>query len=191
VASIMLPRVFLLFGYSYLFNGMIYCLWVKHKVILDVIVISIGFVLRLLAGCAAIEVAPSPWLVVCGFFLALVLGFGKRRIEVGSLVNAGDHRFVLFSYSPVNCDTYLAISTAVCLVAYIAYTLSSRTIAYHQTANLFYTTPLVAYGLFRYVRIAQESKESDGPSEILLRDWKFPAIGALWVAAVVLILCLR
>jgi 4-hydroxybenzoate polyprenyltransferase len=191
VATLYLPRGFLLVAYLYLLNSIVYCLWFKHRVILDVIVISTGFVLRLLAGCAAIRVTPSPWLVVCGFFLALVLGFGKRRIEVGTLANGGLHRTVLFRYNSANCDTLLAISTTACLVAYIAYTLSSRTIAFHRTANLFYTTPLVAYGLLRYVRITQGGTQSDGPAEILISDWSFPAIGLLWVGAVLLVLAFR
>jgi len=175
----------------YLFNGLIYCIWLKQKVILDVIVISVGFVLRLLAGCAAIDVTPSPWLVVCGFCLALVLGFGKRRVEVEILANGPEHRLVLLSYSPAKCDTLLAISTAVCLVAYIAYTLAPRTIDYHRTANLVYTTPLVAYGLCRYVLKTQEGKGGDGPAEILISDWVFPATGLLWVGTVLLILAIR
>jgi 4-hydroxybenzoate polyprenyltransferase len=190
-AALVLPRSFLVCSYLYLFNSIIYCLWLKQRVILDVIVISIGFVLRLLAGCAAIVVTPSSWLVVCGFCLAMVLGFGKRRTEVETLSNGAEHRLVLLSYSPAKCDSLLAISTAVCLVAYITYTQAPQTVAYHRTTNLVYTAPLVAYGLFRYMLKTQEGKGGDGPSEILISDWVFPATGLLWVGAVLLILAIR
>lgn len=190
-SAILLPRSFLLCSYVYLLNSIIYCVWLKQKVILDVIVISIGFVLRLMAGCAAIGVTPSSWLVVCGFCLALVLGFGKRRTEVETLAEGSEHRLVLLSYNRAKCDTLLAISTAVCLVSYIAYTLAPGTVAIHRTANLVYTAPLVAYGLFRYIFKTQEGKGGDGPSEILISDWVFPATGLLWVGAVLVILAIR
>lgn len=80
-----MPHSFLLFGMLYLANSLLYCLYLKNKVIADVMAIAAGFVLRILAGCAAIAVEPSTWVVVCGFSLALVLGFGKRRTEIARL----------------------------------------------------------------------------------------------------------
>jgi 4-hydroxybenzoate polyprenyltransferase len=191
LAVVVLPRSFVICSYLYVFNSVMYCVWLKQKVILDVIVIAIGFVLRLLAGCAAIDVIATSWLVVCGFCLALVLGFGKRRTEVETLANGSEHRLVLLSYNPAKCDTLLAISTAVCLVSYITYTLAPETFAIHRTPNLVYTTPLVAYGLFRYMFKTQEGKGGDGPTEILVSDWVFPATGLLWVTAVLVILAIR
>ena len=77
-----LPKAFVFIGILYLANSLLYCVVLKHRVIADIIAIAIGFVLRLLAGCAAIQVEPSSWIVVCGFSLAPVLGFGKRRAEI-------------------------------------------------------------------------------------------------------------
>ena len=100
VGSLSLPRPFLGFALAYLVNSMAYCFWLKNEVILDVIVISLGFVLRLLAGCAAIGVEPSSWIIVCGFNLALVLGFGKRRSELNVVDDPGGFRRVLLKYTP-------------------------------------------------------------------------------------------
>jgi 4-hydroxybenzoate polyprenyltransferase len=81
IAILTLPPLFLVFGLVYLANSVLYCLLLKHRVIVDVLSIAIGFVLRLLAGCAAITVVPTSWILVCGFSLAMLLGFGKRRLD--------------------------------------------------------------------------------------------------------------
>ena len=188
--ALLLPPAFAAFAAAYAANSLLYCVWLKHKVIADVIAIAVGFVLRLLAGCAAIDVEPTHWLLVCGFTLALVLGFGKRRTEVEQLGTGTDTRAALQSYSAAKLDALLAVCTAVCLLAYMLYTVAPDTVARHQTDRLVYTTPLVAYGLFRYMFKTQEGK-GDGPSEILVRDWVFPATGAAWVAAVLAVLALR
>ena len=187
---LLLPRYFLLFFALYLGNSLLYCLWLKHHAIVDVIVIAIGFVLRLLGGCAAITVPASSWLVVCGFSLALVLGFGKRRTEIVNLGSESQYRPSLLGYSESRVDNLLVISIAVCLLSYVLFTLARETVERHQTANLVYTVPLVAYGLFRYLFAAQEGK-GDGPGEILVKDPVFSMVGLLWLAAVTAILYFR
>ncbi len=92
------PR-FLLIGGLYLANSIAYCFVTKSRVIADVMAIAIGFVLRLMAGCAAVGVEPTNWLLVCGFSLAVTLGFGKRRVEVGQLGSNPESRASLISYS--------------------------------------------------------------------------------------------
>ena len=81
VGATLLPAAFLVLGLLYLANSVLYCLVLKHRVIIDVMSIAIGFVLRLLAGCAAIGVFSSSWLLICGFSLAMLLGFGKRTLS--------------------------------------------------------------------------------------------------------------
>jgi 4-hydroxybenzoate polyprenyltransferase len=184
-----LPPPFWLIGGLYLVNSLLYCTWLKHHVIVDVMVIAIGFVLRLLAGCAAIDVIPSSWILVCGFSLALVLGFGKRRTEVESLDRGTEYRPALQSYNAAKLDTLLAIATAVCLISYIFFTVAPDTIARHETSNLVYSVPFVAYGLFRYLFKVQEGK-GDGPVDILLKDPIFAVNAVLWVACIVVLLYL-
>jgi len=172
---------------AYIVNTLAYVLWLKHKVILDVLLIAVGFVLRLLAGCAAISVEPTGWLLVCGFSLALVLGFGKRRTEVAA--EGIDYRFrpALQSYDAAKLDTLLGACTAVCLVAYMLFTLAPETVARHGTDRLIFTIPVVAYGLFRYLFKVMEGR-GDGPTEILVSDPVFAATGVVWGTMVVLIL---
>ncbi len=189
-AFALLPTGAVLLIGMYLLGSVLYCAWLKHCVLADVLWIATGFVLRLLGGCLAIQVEPSSWIVVCGFSLALVLGFGKRRTEVANLQEPDAYRPVLRSYNPAKLDTLLAISTAVCLLAYMLYTVSAETIERHQTRNLIYTVPLVAYGLFRYLLKTQEG-DGDGPVEILVRDPVFSLTGVLWGGAVLLVLYFR
>ena len=183
----LLPVAFVALAGVYIANSVLYCVWIKHKVIVDVMSIAAGFVFRLLAGCAAIAVVPTSWIIVCGFSLALVFGFGKRRIEVAQEVTS-DHRPSLQSYSPAKLDTLLAITTAVCLLSYMIYTVAPDTVQRHRTENLIYTIPFVAYALFRYLFKTQEGKGGVGPAELLISDWVFLATGLLWALSVVVIL---
>jgi len=189
IALALLPRGFMALAGAYLANSALYCLWLKRNVIIDVMVIAVGFVLRLLAGCVAVAVVPSPWIVVCGFTLALVLGFGKRRIEIAQEITHA-HRPTLQSYTQAKLDTLLATVTAVCLLSYILYTVAPDTVQRHQTDKLIYTIPFVAYGLFRYLFKTQEGKGGDGPAEILVGDWVFLTTGVLWGLSVATILLL-
>jgi 4-hydroxybenzoate polyprenyltransferase len=183
LGSFGLPRMFLLMLAIYLGVNVLYCVWLKHRVIVDVMVVAIGFVLRLLAGCVAISVVPSSWILVCGFSLAMVLGFGKRRSEIASFGADASIRPALTSYSAAKLDTLLAVTVSVALISYMLYTVAPETVQRHKTDHLTYTVPFVAYGLFRYLFKTQEGK-GDGPTEILLRDPVFLVNGVLWLAAV-------
>jgi decaprenyl-phosphate phosphoribosyltransferase len=189
-ALVELDHRFLAYVGAYVANTVAYVVWLKYRVLVDVIVIACGFVIRLLAGCAAVHVEPSPWLIVCGFSLALVLGFGKRLAEVESPGVSATHRATLIAYTRDKLVLVLAACTAVCLMAYMLFTVAPDTIARHGTRNLVYTVPLVAYGLFRYTFKAMEAR-GDGPTSILFADPVFILCGALWASAVLAILVLK
>jgi 4-hydroxybenzoate polyprenyltransferase len=174
----------------YVINNAIYNAWLKNHVIADVMSIALGFVLRLLAGALAIPVDPSSWLLVCGFSLALLLGFGKRRTELATLERGGEYRRALAVYSVPKVDTLLAVCASLTLLSYMLYTVAPDTAQIHGTTRLVYTVPFVVYGIFRFIFKVQEGK-GDGPVEILARDWVFTANGLLWAAAVALILLAR
>ena len=119
----------------------------------------------------------------------MLLGFGKRRIEVALQEQLMTYRPSLQSYSPQKLDTLLGIASSVCLLTYMLYTIAPETILLHKTDKLIYTVPLVAYGIFRYIFKVQEGKGS-GPVEILLTDHVFALTGLLWLLAVGVILYL-
>jgi 4-hydroxybenzoate polyprenyltransferase len=181
--------LFLVLGGVYLANSLAYCVALKRRVIVDVLSIAIGFVLRLLAGCAAIDVVPTSWILVCGFSLALLLGFGKRRLEVGALRQGSEYRPVLDSYSPEKLNLLLGVTATMCLLSYMLYTVAPETVALHHTDKLVYTVPFVAYGVFRYLFKVQEGQH-DGPVEVLLKDFVFTLNAGLWVLAVAAVLFL-
>src|SRR5262249_28826534 len=147
----------------------------------------IGFVVRIIAGCVAIGIGPSSWILVCGFSLALLLGFGKRRIELGAPANGTEFRPVLLSYSAEKLNLLLGITASMCLLSYRLYTVSPQTVGVHKTDKLVYTVPFVAYGVFRYLLKVQEGRH-DGPVEVLLKDPVFFLNGLLWIGSIVLIL---
>jgi 4-hydroxybenzoate polyprenyltransferase len=143
----------------------------KHVVILDVLAVSIGFVLRAIAGAEVINVPISSWLLVCTILLALFLSLGKRRHEIILLEdNAANHRKILFEYSPALLDQMISVVTASTVVAYALYTMSAETINKFQTDNLKYTIPFVLYGIFRYLYLIHQKSEGGSPEKILLND---------------------
>jgi len=185
-----LSSAFLFVGMLYLVNNLAYCLSLRDKVILDVMSIAAGFVLRLFGGCLAIGILPSNWMIVCGFSLALLLGFGKRRLELGrSLENQDDCRKTLDSYPIEFLNILLGVSSMMCLTAYMLYTIAPETVAIHGTPYLIYSTPFVVYGVFRYsIRCIQGS--GDGPVDVLTQDKAFMVNAVAWAGCVGLILTL-
>lgn len=177
-------------GLLYLVNNLAYCLKLRDKVLLDVMSIALGFVLRIFAGCFAVAVMPSNWMIVCGFSLALLLGFGKRRLEVGRSLESGENcRKSLESYPVEFLNILLGVSSMMCLMSYMLYTVSEETIAVHGTDKLLYTTPFVLYGVFRYsIRCIQGG--GDGPVDVLTRDKAFIVNAVIWVGCVGAILFL-
>jgi 4-hydroxybenzoate polyprenyltransferase len=182
-AAAVLPGKFLLVAILYVLNNVLYFLYFKQRVIVDVLIIAIGFVLRLIAGCAAIGIHPSSWILVCGFSLAMLLGFGKRRLEIEELELADNYRVTLLSYSEAKLNLLLGITTSICLLSYMLYTVSPQTVQTHHTENLVYTIPIVTYGIFRYLFKVQEHKH-DGPVEILVKDPVFMLTGLIWIVMV-------
>lgn len=169
---------------AYLALTAIYSISAKHMVILDVMTLAAGFVLRVLAGAFAVDVAASYWLLLCTFTVALFLGFGKRRAELIMLESsASNHRPVLDHYSTVFLDQMIAIVTSATLVCYILYTVDRRTVEVYETRLLVLTVPFVLYGLFRYLYLLYHRRRGDSPTSTILLDPAFLINGALWVAA--------
>jgi len=182
-----LGRGFLLAAAGYLALNVAYSFGLKHAVILDVLAISLGFVLRAVAGALAIQVVFSDWLLVCTILLALFLALAKRRHELVTLENATGHRPALEEYSPYLLDQMIGVVTASCLTAYAFYTLAPETIAKYRTEKLAFTIPFVIYGIFRYLYLVHRKEQGGSPSEVLLTDRPLLVAVALWALAVVAI----
>ena len=158
---------------AYLALNVAYSLHLKHVVIMDVFIISAGFMLRILAGTVGIGIEPSQWLLLCGLMITLFLGFAKRRAELLMLASdapSSSTRRVLDDYSPAMLDQYLAVSAACTVIAYSLYTVSPETVALHGTNALIYTLPFVLYGIFRYLFLLYQRGHGGDTSRELITD---------------------
>jgi len=159
--------LFILTVVSYLLLMVLYSLWLKHVVLLDVFIIASGFVLRILAGAVVIPVMISPWLYVVTILLSLFLALSKRRHELILLQSeASSHRQILKEYSLPLLDQLITIVTAATIMAYSLYTFQGPT----GNHRLMITIPLVIYGIFRYLYLIHMRMEGGSPEEVLLRD---------------------
>jgi 4-hydroxybenzoate polyprenyltransferase len=184
-----LNRGFLIICAAYLVLQVLYSLWLKHVVILDVFVVAAGFVIRVVAGGLAIKVAISSWLLICTMLLALFLALGKRRCEIVLLEgNATDHRPILKEYNTAFLDQMISVVTASTLIAYCLYTISEETVAKFGTRKLIYTVPFVLYGIFRYLYLIHLKAEGGSPEFLIIKDKPLLLDLFLWIAAVALII---
>ena len=166
-----------------------YSVWLKHVVILDVLTVAIGFVLRAVAGAAAIGVEISGWLVICTILVALFLALGKRRHEYLTLHgDAAAHRPILAEYSESFLDQMVAVVTASTVTAYALYTMSPDTVAKFHTRWLPLTLPFVLYGVFRYLYLLYRRELGGNPSDLLLSDRALLINTALWMVALLLVI---
>jgi len=173
---------FLIISASYLVLILLYSLIFRHLVIVDILVISTGFVIRAIAGCIAISVFVSPWLIVCTFLLALFLALGKRRHE---LVILGDeveaHRASLSVYSTRTLEQMTDITTGALIIAYLMYTFLT------DNYYMMLTAPFAIYGLFRYLHLVHQ-KDFGGQPEMMFKDKATLINLVIWALLVVLVL---
>jgi 4-hydroxybenzoate polyprenyltransferase len=172
---------------AYVALNLTYSLRLKRIVIIDVFALSLGFLLRILAGTVGVGIAPSPWLLMCGLMLTLLLGFGKRRAE-GAVVGAAAGRAVLAEYSPALLDRLIVVCVSGTLIAYSLYTISPQTIALHGSADLVYTVPIVTYALFRYLYLLGNGRAAEDPSGLFVGDRHLQVSALAWLVAVIWIL---
>jgi 4-hydroxybenzoate polyprenyltransferase len=177
--------------------NIVYSVWLKSHVIIDVMSISVSFMIRAIGGVEVLRdldpgVGLSAWLLLCTFFLALVMSFGKRRSELVLLdESAKDHRVALGDYSVALIDIVIPMVTSCAILAYSIYSIWPETVSKLGTDKLDYTVPFVVYGFFRYLFLIRERGLGGNPSEILFRDGALFASVVAWMAAIVGILYFR
>ncbi|CAD6491311.1 MAG: hypothetical protein ANIMEMIM_00115 [Candidatus Argoarchaeum ethanivorans] len=172
-------KTFFVISISYLLLILLYSLVLKYLIIVDLLVISVGFVIRAVAGCLAINVFISPWLIICAFLLALFLALGKRRHELILLgEEAKGHRKILEEYSTEMLDQMIGITSGALIISYSLYTFLA------DNNYMMLTIPFAIYGLFRYLFLVH-AKNFGGETEMIFRD-KGMVIGmVLWGVLVV------
>ncbi len=184
-AALYLGLHFTIYLAVYLAINLLYSSVLKKIVILDVMAVSSGYVLRVMAGAAAIEVEVSKWLLLCSIFLALLLIFSKRRHEIVLLgEGAAEHRAVLGHYSAAFLDQMINVVTASTVVSYALYAVDDHTVEKFGSDALVYTLPLVLYGVFRYLYLVYQRNDIQDPTVALLKDPALILNVLLWGAAV-------
>lgn len=182
----------LVFISIYFIMNIFYSWKLKHIVILDVFIISAGFMLRILTGTIGLGIEPTAWLLLCGLMITLLLGFSKRRAElltVESLdLDENITRKVLEDYSPIVLEQYIGITAACTIMSFGLYTVSPQTINLHGTDKLIYTLPFVIYGIFRYLYLLHNKKKGNDTAKDLITDNHMLITVVLWIIATIWVL---
>ncbi len=169
-----LGPLFLSIVFVYLGLNLLYTVRLKRVVILDVMIIAVGFVLRVAGGAAAIRVEISAWLFLCTIFVALFLAFSKRRHELIQLADSPSaQREVLHDYSAPFLDQMINVVTASTVISYALYATSPTTVAKIGTNSLVLTVPFVLMGILRYLYLIYQRAGDRSPTEALMRDVPF------------------
>jgi 4-hydroxybenzoate polyprenyltransferase len=186
VGSFLLAHNFTLIILIYVVLMILYSLLLKKMMILDCVIISIGFCLRAIAGVVVLQEAYkelfiSPWLIICTFSLCLFLAFSKRRSEIAVLGEDSEaFRITLAGYTPELLAHMLDVTSGIAVICFLLYAMDERTFRIFGTNNLVYTTPLVLYCIFRFSALIQKGKFS-GPMELILHDMPFQIGFVLWI----------
>lgn len=168
----------------YLVIHVFYSIKLKDVVIVDVLTISIGFLVRVLGGAAVLSVAVSSWLILCTFAVAIFLALGKRRHEVVILSDdATSHRPVLEDYDVALLDQLVQVATTSTFIFYCLYSVLGTPAHGVEPEKLAWTIPLVTYGIFRYLFLIYHKEDGGSPTELLLTDAPLLCCVIIWLIA--------
>ncbi len=171
---------------AYFILEIFYCRLLKHFAVVDVCVLSFGFVLRILAGSAATAIEASHWLVLMTFLLALLLSFAKRRDDVIKMEKTGEApRHNTKRYNMTFVNQAITVTASVTLVCYIMYTLSPEVVSRSNFHYGYLTTILVLLGLLRYMQLTSVDNKSGDPTKLLYADRFLQIVIVLWLLSYV------
>lgn len=175
--------------FVYLVQNIAYSFYLKNIVLIDVMVLSLGFLLRVFAGVLIAHVTNfSPWLYVCITLLSLFLGFGKRRHEITLLQgDAAAHRSSLQDYNLPLLDQIMSLVTTSTFVTYTFYSFEAQT-ALVRDGRMLLTTPFVFFAIARYLYLIHVQKRGGAPDELIFEDRPLLVDGVLWVVTVVVLI---
>lgn len=175
-----LLAVILVLGFYYTIN-LAYCSKLKQYAIIDVCIVSLGFVLRIVVGGIATNIALTNWIVLMTFLLTLFLSFAKRRDDVIRMNQTGEPpRHNTPQYNLTFINQAITITASVTLVCYIMYTVSDEVVERFHTQYLYLTTVFVLLGLLRYIQLAVVEEKSGDPVKVILHDHFAQAIVLAW-----------
>lgn len=187
--AFLLNTEFGLIALGYGVMNLAYSLYLKRWAILDIMIIALGFILRIHAGGALAEVPISMWLEILTFLLALFIAFGKRRDEVLVSMNSGnDPRRSIQGYNLEMVNSSMSLIASVTLVAYLMYTVSPEVMGRIGSTHVYYTAFFVLMGMLRYLQLALVKQRTGSPTRLVFEDWPLQAIIAGWLITFAIIL---
>ncbi len=188
-SAFLLDPMFGLISLGYGLMNLAYSLYLKRWAILDVMLISLGFLFRIHAGGALVDVPITMWLEILTFLLALFIAFGKRRDELLAAAGVGNGmRRSLQGYNLVMVNSSMSMIASVTLVAYIMYTVSPEAMERIGSPYLYYTGFFVLMGMLRYLQLALVKERTGSPTRLVLEDWPLQAVIVGWLATFAIII---
>jgi 4-hydroxybenzoate polyprenyltransferase len=182
-AAYWLSPWFALICLVYLVLNLAYSNWIKHIVLLDIIVLASFYVIRVAAGVALINVERfSPWIYIFTIFLALLIGTGKRRAELSQLADSSNSRRVLEGYTLNFLDQVITLAAGTTIITYSLYTFSAINLPENHLMML--TIPFIIYSILRYQYLLQVKDAGGAPEDVVLSDRPLQAAILLWGLAV-------
>ncbi len=175
---------------AYIGINIIYSYILRNLPCIDVMVIAVGFLLRVIAGAVAIDVNVSAWMLLTTFFLSLFLGFGKRRKEMLSTHGSTRHRTVFQHYSLELLSHFIIVSATLTIITYSLYVVISSNMIRLGSERFVFTIPFVVFGVFRYLLLIYHNNDGGDPADILLRDRAMQVDIVLWTVIVLVLLLL-
>ncbi len=164
----------------YIFINILYNINFKKIPVLDVLLISFGFIIRILAGSSVTSIPASYWILIMTFLLSMFLGFSKRRSDIvlANKIGNGSKNISIFSLKTIN-QILVVFVVLICCV-YFAYTISDDVITRIGSNYVFITNVFVILGVLRYIQVVKSSKQYKDPTSIVVSDWKLQTIIVLW-----------
>ena len=164
-----------------------YSSFLKRMIVLDVMIVSASYLLRVVAGALIVDVTMSPWLYMTIGLGALFIAFGKRYSELSSAgSNAITQRAVLGEYSQVFLSQLISVTSTATLVGYALYTFTASNVP--EDHSMMLTVPFVIFGLFRYLYLVNQSEEAESPERLIIRDKPLVIDILLWAATAITVL---
>ncbi len=168
-AAYLLSPIFAWITIIYLGLNLVYSKWLKHIILLDIIILASFYVIRVAAGVTLIDVMRfSPWLYIFTTFLALLIGTGKRRAEMAQRVAGANTRRVLDGYTLNYLDQLITLASGMTIITYSLYTFSAPNLPDNHA--MMFTNPFVIYSIFRYQYLLQVRETGGAPEELVLSD---------------------
>lgn len=174
---------------TYLILNVLYCLKLKQIAIIDVFIISLGFVLRLFLGGIMCGITLSPWIVCMTFLLALFLAFAKRRDDVVIYRDTGTvTRSNTLDYNLSFLNSTLGVIASVTIVCYIMYTISPEVTHRLRSDYVYVTSVFVLAGVIRYLQQTTVREKSGSPTHLLMHDRFIQLCVLFWILTFVVLI---